>query len=116
MVVGEPSLMGGEFGDEDERLITRLENHQYDPSAAGAANGLDEGGDFGAMGPGGPGGPPSTPGGPPPSWQGGPPPGPPITSSGGPPMPQGDKSSGLNGGSNNTSSGVPEENKKQSPN
>jgi len=24
MVVGEPSLMGGEFGDEDERLITRL--------------------------------------------------------------------------------------------
>ena len=35
MVVGEPSLMGGEFGDEDERLITRLENHQYDPSANG---------------------------------------------------------------------------------
>lgn len=30
MVVGEPSLMGGEFGDEDERLITRLENSQYD--------------------------------------------------------------------------------------
>ena len=28
MVVGEPSLMGGEFGDEDERLITRLENAQ----------------------------------------------------------------------------------------
>ncbi|XP_067129428.1 LIM domain-binding protein 2-like isoform X2 [Centruroides vittatus] len=41
MVVGEPSLMGGEFGDEDERLITRLENTQYDASAA-AANGLDE--------------------------------------------------------------------------
>ncbi|XP_043266992.1 transcription activator BRG1 isoform X2 [Venturia canescens] len=36
MVVGEPSLMGGEFGDEDERLITRLENSQYD-----AANSLD---------------------------------------------------------------------------
>ncbi|KAG5319301.1 LDB2 protein, partial [Pseudoatta argentina] len=36
MVVGEPSLMGGEFGDEDERLITRLENTQYD-----AANNLD---------------------------------------------------------------------------
>ena len=35
MVVGEPSLMGGEFGDEDERLITRLENHQYDPAANG---------------------------------------------------------------------------------
>lgn len=33
MVVGEPSLMGGEFGDEDERLITRLENTQYDASA-----------------------------------------------------------------------------------
>ena len=26
LVVGEPSLMGGEFGDEDERKITRLEN------------------------------------------------------------------------------------------
>lgn len=38
MVVGEPSLMGGEFGDEDERLITRLENTQYD-----AANSLDHG-------------------------------------------------------------------------
>ncbi|XP_076625787.1 LIM domain-binding protein 2 Chi isoform X5 [Colletes latitarsis] len=36
MVVGEPSLMGGDFGDEDERLITRLENTQYD-----AANSLD---------------------------------------------------------------------------
>jgi len=33
MVVGEPSLMGGEFGDEDERLITRLENTQYDATA-----------------------------------------------------------------------------------
>ncbi|KAI5748498.1 hypothetical protein M8J77_026156 [Diaphorina citri] len=33
MVVGEPSLMGGEFGDEDERLITRLENTQYDAGA-----------------------------------------------------------------------------------
>uniref|UniRef100_UPI00358EA5B4 LIM domain-binding protein 2-like isoform X3 n=1 Tax=Myxine glutinosa TaxID=7769 RepID=UPI00358EA5B4 len=44
MVVGEPTLMGGEFGDEDERLITRLENTQYDAgaaaAAAGAANGL----------------------------------------------------------------------------
>ena len=35
MVVGEPSLMGGEFGEEDERLITRLENNQYDPSGVG---------------------------------------------------------------------------------
>ncbi|CAG0891984.1 unnamed protein product [Darwinula stevensoni] len=39
MVVGEPSLMGGEFGDEDERLITRLENAQFE-----AANGLEEAG------------------------------------------------------------------------
>ncbi|XP_019411115.1 PREDICTED: LIM domain-binding protein 1 isoform X1 [Crocodylus porosus] len=37
MVVGEPTLMGGEFGDEDERLITRLENTQFD-----AANGIDD--------------------------------------------------------------------------
>ncbi|XP_038647507.1 LIM domain-binding protein 2 isoform X13 [Scyliorhinus canicula] len=41
MVVGEPTLMGGEFGDEDERLITRLENTQYD-----AANGIDDEEDF----------------------------------------------------------------------
>jgi hypothetical protein len=32
MVVGEPTLMGGEFGDKDERLIARLENAQYDPT------------------------------------------------------------------------------------
>jgi len=31
MLVGEPTLMGGELGDEDERLITRLENAQYKP-------------------------------------------------------------------------------------
>ena len=36
MVVGEPSLMGGEFGEEDERMISRLENAQYDPAAAAA--------------------------------------------------------------------------------
>ncbi|KAG8453536.1 hypothetical protein GDO86_000242 [Hymenochirus boettgeri] len=41
MVVGEPTLMGGEFGDEDERLITRLENTQYD-----AANGMDDEDEF----------------------------------------------------------------------
>lgn len=29
MLVGEPTLMGGEFGAEDERIITRLENTQY---------------------------------------------------------------------------------------
>jgi len=39
MVVGEPSLMGGEFGDEDERLITRLENSQYDTAAGVTENG-----------------------------------------------------------------------------
>ncbi|UYV61013.1 hypothetical protein LAZ67_1003100 [Cordylochernes scorpioides] len=44
MVVGEPSLMGGEFGDEDERLITRLENTQYDAAAA-ANGGLEDPGD-----------------------------------------------------------------------
>jgi LIM domain-binding protein 1 len=30
MTVGEPSLMGGDFGEEDERVITRLENNQFD--------------------------------------------------------------------------------------
>jgi len=33
MLVGEPTLMGGELGDEDERLITRLENTQYKPAS-----------------------------------------------------------------------------------
>ena len=50
MVVGEPSLMGGEFGDEDERLITRLENNQYDPASAGPSNGIEEGDDFVSLG------------------------------------------------------------------
>lgn len=36
-MVGEPTLMGGEFGDEDVRLITRLENTQFD-----GANGLED--------------------------------------------------------------------------
>jgi LIM domain-binding protein 1 len=35
MVVGEPTLMGGEFGDEDERLITRLENNQFEGTGGG---------------------------------------------------------------------------------
>ena len=35
MVVGEPTLMGGEFGDEDERLITRLENQQFETNGGG---------------------------------------------------------------------------------
>ena len=47
-------MMGGEFGDEDERVITRLENNQYDSSAV-PTNGLDENDDFGA----GLGGPPN---------------------------------------------------------
>ena len=38
--------MGGEFGDEDERLITRLENTQYDGS-----NSLDPHSHEGAGGP-----------------------------------------------------------------
>ncbi|CAJ0583554.1 unnamed protein product, partial [Mesorhabditis spiculigera] len=33
MVVGEPSMMGGEYGEEDERTISRVENTQYDPQA-----------------------------------------------------------------------------------
>ena len=37
MVVGEPSLMGGEFGDEDERLITRLGNAPFESSNVNAA-------------------------------------------------------------------------------
>ena len=32
MIVGEPSLMGGEMDDEDERYISRIENAQYDPN------------------------------------------------------------------------------------
>ncbi|XP_074597873.1 LIM domain-binding protein 2 Chi isoform X2 [Brevipalpus obovatus] len=71
MVVGEPSLMGGEFGDEDERLITRLENTQYDPSASAVSNGLDDSEDF-VHGP-GPGSVPSNvnaQNAPPTSWSG----------------------------------------------
>jgi len=39
MVVGEPTLMGGEFGDEDERLITRLENTQIETNGGSAPAG-----------------------------------------------------------------------------
>jgi len=38
MVVGEPSMMGGDFGDDNERMITRLENTQYDPTASTVSN------------------------------------------------------------------------------
>ena len=47
MVVGEPSLMGGEFGEEDERLISRLENAQYDPAAAAAQAAATHSGNLG---------------------------------------------------------------------
>ncbi|KAF6777474.1 hypothetical protein AHF37_03071 [Paragonimus kellicotti] len=38
MIVGEPTLMGGDFGDEDERLITRLENTQYDATVSSVSS------------------------------------------------------------------------------
>lgn len=34
LVVGEPSMLGADFGDENERRITRLENNQFDPSTS----------------------------------------------------------------------------------
>ena len=74
MVVGEPSLMGGEFGEEDERMISRLENAQYDPAAAAA----QAQGSIGPMDPDYVGGPSGWPGGP-----SGPPPPPLPSSSGG---------------------------------
>ena len=95
MVVGEPSLMGGEFGEEDERLISRLENAQYDPAAQAAQ--------AAAQGPPLPGGgPPGPPPGPPmmedPSGLGGPPPGGPgiwpPPGPGGPPPPSSGPPSG----------------------
>ena len=77
MVVGEPSLMGGEFGEEDERMISRLENAQYDPAAAAAqAQGSMVGGP--GMDPDYVGGPSGWPGGPPQQ-----PPPPPLPSSSG---------------------------------
>merc|ERR1719323_2655602 len=96
MVVGEPSLMGGEFGEEDERLISRLENAQYDPAAQAAQAAAQGPGPVPGVGqPQQPGPPPPPPmsmddtsslGGPPPGgpgiWPG--PPGP-----GGPPPPSG---------------------------
>lgn len=32
LIVGEPSMMGNEYGEEDERAISRIENTQYDPN------------------------------------------------------------------------------------
>lgn len=35
LVVGEPSMMGCEFGEDDERAISRIENSQYvDPNSS----------------------------------------------------------------------------------
>ena len=89
MVVGEPSLMGGEFGEEDERLISRLENAQYDPAAAAAqAAATHSANPVGQSGPpgGGLGGPPMNTGGLPPGppHMGGPPQGVDPNFSGGP--------------------------------
>lgn len=40
MTVGEPSMMGSEYGEEDERRIARVENiHYSDSSVAGNGNG-----------------------------------------------------------------------------
>jgi len=57
MVVGEPSLMGGEFGEEDERLISRLENSQYDPAGLGHPGPPLDDPSMGVMGTTHPGGP-----------------------------------------------------------
>ena len=57
MVVGEPSLMGGEFGEEDERLISRLENSQYDPAGLGHPGPPLDDPSMGVMGATHPGGP-----------------------------------------------------------
>lgn len=46
MQVGEPILMGNEFGEEDERMITRLENH-FDSPQPGAVK--SEGQDVAAV-------------------------------------------------------------------
>jgi len=35
-------MMGGDFGDDNERMITRLENTQYDPSVSAQSSNLDE--------------------------------------------------------------------------
>merc|ERR1719447_2467294 len=42
MLVDEPMLMGGKFGDEDERVITRLENAQYRSSNNSPPDDLDD--------------------------------------------------------------------------
>lgn len=38
LVVGEPSMLGADFGDENERRITRLENNQFDSSLVNGSN------------------------------------------------------------------------------
>lgn len=41
MVVGEPSMLGADFGDENERRITRLENNQFEASAGNNSNNMN---------------------------------------------------------------------------
>uniref|UniRef100_A0AC34Q5D9 LIM interaction domain-containing protein n=1 Tax=Panagrolaimus sp. JU765 TaxID=591449 RepID=A0AC34Q5D9_9BILA len=40
LVVGEPSLMGGDFGEGDERSISRIENTQFDGSMVHGTGGI----------------------------------------------------------------------------
>lgn len=107
--------MGGEFGDEDERLITRLENNQYDPVTSGPSNGLEDGDDFPLHG-----GPPGSGNNQPGSQQSnapGPPAprstGPPLTSNPGSGPPSTDSRTGNSTGSNGPQGG--QEDKKHSP-
>jgi hypothetical protein len=41
LVVSEPSMMGNEFGTDDERTISRVENAQYDQNSAMMSGGID---------------------------------------------------------------------------
>jgi hypothetical protein len=97
----------------NELLSQPIENNQYDPSASNAANGLEDGDEFGSMGaPGG--GPPGN--GPPPGWPGGPNP-PPGGPNSGPPLSE--RSVGGGGGNNGHTPhgpGSQDDSKKQSPN
>lgn len=38
LVVSEPSMMGSEFGVDDERTISRVENTQFDQNSAGISH------------------------------------------------------------------------------
>ncbi len=93
------------------KIQINTENNQYDPSASTAANGIEDGDEFGSLGaPGN--GPPGS--GPPPSWSSGPN-APPVGSGSGPPIPE---RAGVASAGNNGHNGPPsqDDNKKQSPN